>query len=207
MTKRMNVNRFLRQPLLLLILFLGFAQAVRPQSSTPKITVHLDPQKTEIHWTLHDVLHTVHGTFRLKGGLMTFDPGTGVAQGEFLVDVSTGESGDETRDAKMQSEVLESKKYPEAFFHPVKVSGTLKQGENQDVTVGGTFNMHGADHPLTLHLAVQLHGADAVATTHFVIPYVAWGMKDESKLLLRVDKEVEVDVTARGTVEGATGTK
>jgi hypothetical protein len=32
-------------------------------------------------------------------------------------------------------------------------------------------------------------------------------MKDESKLLLRVDKEVEVDVTARGTVEGATGTK
>ena len=178
-----------------------FAQATWAQSPTPKVTVHLDPQKTEIHWTLHDVLHTVEGTFRLKGGLMTINPATGDAQGEFVVEVTTGESGNSTRDGKMQKEVLESGKYPEAFFHPVKVSGDLKQG-SENVTVGGTFNIHGADHPLTLQMAVQLNGTDATATTHFTIPYVAWGMKDESTFLLKVDKEVTVDVIARGTVEG-----
>jgi hypothetical protein len=47
-----------------------------------------------------------------------------------------------------------------------------------------------------------MNGSDAVATTHFIIPYAAWGMKDESRLLLRVDKEVSVDVVARGTVDG-----
>jgi polyisoprenoid-binding protein YceI len=192
-----------RPRLLLLVLLLCLARISQAQAPAPKVTVHLDPQKTEIHWTLHDTLHTVHGTFRLKGGMMSFNPATGAAEGQFLVDVGTGESGDDTRDGKMQSEVLESKKYPEAFFHPVKVSGVLKAGAGtQNVTVDGTFNIHGADHPLTLQLAVQVNGSDAGATTHFVIPYAAWGMKDESRLILKVDKEVSVDVTARGTVGG-----
>jgi polyisoprenoid-binding protein YceI len=198
------MNLFVRWPRLLLpVLLLCLAGISQAQSPAPKVTVHLDPQKTEIHWTLHDTLHTVHGTFRLKGGMMSFNPATGAAEGQFLVDVGTGESGDNTRDGKMQSEVLESKKYPEAFFHPVKVSGVLKASAGtQNVTVDGTFNIHGADHPLTLQLAVQVNGSDASATTHFVIPYVAWGMKDESKLILKVDKEVGVDVTAQGTVGG-----
>lgn len=181
---------------------LCIAQMAGAQSSSPKVTVHLDPQKTEIHWTLHDILHTVQGTFRLKGGVMTFDPVTGAAEGEFLVDVTTGESGNSTRDGKMQKEVLESSKYPQAFFHPVKVSGDLKAVGTQSVTVDGTFNIHGADHPLSLQIALQRNGTDATATTRFSIPYVAWGMKDESTFLLKVDKEVTVDVVAQGTMEG-----
>lgn len=196
----MNVTR-LRFVLPLLVLCL--ACGAQAQSRASKVTVHLDPQKTEIHWTLHDVLHTVHGTFRLKGGVMTFDPSTGAAEGEFLVDVVSGESGDSTRDGKMQNEVLESGKYPQAFFHPVKFTGALKPGAGtQNVTVEGTFNIHGADHPLSLPLAVEIHGQDATATTHFIIPYVAWGMKDESKMMLRVDKEVTVEVAAHGSIEG-----
>ncbi len=134
--------------------------------------------------------------------MITFNPATGAAEGEFLVNVTTGESGNSTRDGKMQKEVLESSKYPQAFFHPVKVSGELKPGSPQNVTVDGTFNIHGADHPLTLPMTVQLTGTNASATTHFTIPYVAWGMKDESTFLLKVDKAVTVDVTAQGTVEG-----
>jgi polyisoprenoid-binding protein YceI len=194
--------RFRQYGFLLFALLLGLVPVAEAQSPATKVTVHLDTEKTEIHWTLHTTLHTVQGSFRLKGGIMTFDPKSGAAQGEFLVDVGSGESGDKTRDEKMQSEVLESRKYPEAFFHPVKVSGVLKPGGTANLTVEGTLNLHGADHPLTLLTAVQMNGSDAVATTHFIIPYAAWGMKDESRLLLRVDKEVSVDVVARGTVDG-----
>ena len=194
--------RFRQYGFLLFALLLGLVPVAEAQSPATKVTVHLDTEKTEIHWTLHTTLHTVQGSFRLKGGIMTFDPKSGAAQGEFLVDVGSGESGDKTRDEKMQSEVLESRKYPEAFFHPVKVSGVLKPGGTANLTVEGTLNLHGADHPLTLQTAVQMNGSDAVATTHFIIPYAAWGMKDESRLLLRVDKEVSVDVMARGTVDG-----
>ena len=193
--------RFRQYGFLLFALLLGLVPVAEAQSPATKVTVHLDTEKTEIHWTLHTTLHTVQGSFRLKGGIMTFDPKSGAAQGEFLVDVGSGESGDKTRDEKMQSEVLESRKYPEAFFHPVKVSGVLKPGGTANLTVEGTLNLHGADHPLTLQTTVQMNGSDAVATTHFIIPYAAWGMKDESRLLLRVDKEVSVDVVAQGTVD------
>jgi polyisoprenoid-binding protein YceI len=196
------VNRIIRQLCGIFLAIVCCAQTSSAQSAAPKITVHLDPQKTEIHWTLHDVLHTVHGTFRLKGGIMTFNPSTGAAEGELLVDVTTGESGNSARDKKMQNEVLESGKYPQAFFHPVKVVGELKRGGTQIVSVDGTLNIHGADHPLTLQMTIQLNKSNATATTHFVIPYVAWGMKDESTFLLKVDKEVSVDVVAQGTVDG-----
>jgi polyisoprenoid-binding protein YceI len=78
----------------------------------------------------------------------------------------------------------------------------VKSGQTQTVTVEGTFTIHGADHPLKLEIKVQVDGPEAVATTHFGVPYVAWGMKDPSTFMLRVGKEVEVDVVAKGHIDG-----
>lgn len=188
-----------RLPLAVLLVFVPFLHA---QSVPQRVTVHLDPARTEIHWTLGGTVHTVHGTFQLKGGMVTFDPATGEAEGEVLVDLATGDSGSHARDSRMQSEVLESAKYPQAIFHPQKVTGTVKAGQKQNVTVDGTFTIHGADHPLSLQMQVDLSGQDAIATTHFEIPYVAWGMKNPSTFVLRVSKQVDVDVVSKGTVEG-----
>ena len=167
------------------------------------VSVHLDPAQTQINWTLVDVLHTVHGTFQLKGGMVTFNPATGEAQGEVLVDAASGQSGSKMRDGKMQHDILQSQKYPQIIFHPAKVVGTLKPGGGpQDVDVVGTFTIHGADHPLTLHVHVVPAGDQLTMTTHFDVPYVAWGMKDPSTLMLRVEKSVPIDVNAHGTVTG-----
>jgi polyisoprenoid-binding protein YceI len=172
------------------------------QSVPQAVIMHVDPARTEIHWTLNGNMHTVHGTFRLKGGLITFDPATGLAQGEIAVDVQTGESGDHSRDSRMHKEILESDKYPQAIFHPEKVTGVVKSGSTQNVTVEGTFTLHGADHPLRLDTKVQVDGHNAIVTTHFTVPYVEWGMKDPSNFIFRVDKTVQVDVTAKGNIEG-----
>jgi polyisoprenoid-binding protein YceI len=171
------------------------------QAQNRSIRVVLDPAQTEIHWRLTG-LHPVHGTFKLKSGEFLFNPKTGTAEGEILVDATTGESGNAARDKRMQDEVLESNRYPAIFYHPTEIKGPFKAGEGtQDLTAEGTFNIHGADHPLELPLKVQISADTATATTRFTVPYVEWGMKNPSRLLLRVSKQVEIEVSAKGTIK------
>jgi YceI-like domain len=102
----------------------------------------------------------------------------------------------------MQDEVLESNRYPAIFYHPTELKGSFKAGEGtQDLTGQGTFNIHGADHPLELPLKVQISGDTVTASTRFAVPYVEWGMKNPSKFLLRVSKQVEIVVTTKGTIK------
>ncbi|HTS50179.1 MAG TPA: YceI family protein [Bryobacteraceae bacterium] len=160
----------------------------------------LDPSKTEINFALHDTLHTVHGSFKLKRGGIHFDPATGKAGGEVVIDLPSGASGNGWRDKRMQKEVLESQKYPEAIFVPDSVQGRLEtEGESQ-LNVHGVFKIHGADHEMTLQLLVDaLGGGRYTATSHFSIPYVEWGMKDPSNFVLKVDKKVEIEIKAAAT--------
>ena len=168
------------------------------------VTVVLDPAQTVIRWTLNGDLHDTHGTFKLKSGQIVFNPDTGVAEGEILVDATTGESGDAARDKHMQQEVLESNRYPAIFFHPSQLKGSFRDtAEPQNLVGQGTFNIHGADHPLELPLRVQVAAGAVTATTQFTVPYVAWGMKNPSKFVLRVAKQVQVDITAKGTIKPA----
>jgi Uncharacterized conserved protein len=177
------------------------AVSASAQSSPSKMMLHLDPATTKIDWTLKSILHTVHGTFQLKSGLIMFDEDTGTADGEVIIETGSAESGNEARDDRMKKDVLESTKYPEAIFHPEKVTGVVHDGQTQTVTVEGTFTIHGADHPLFLQVRTSLSGDKLNATTNFVVPYVAWGMKDPSTLMLRVGKDVQVKVDARATVQ------
>ncbi|MEO8737907.1 MAG: YceI family protein, partial [Edaphobacter sp.] len=118
------------------------------QTAPSKITLHFDPAGTAIRWSLKSVLHTVHGTFQFKGGLVTLDEKTGAAQGEIIVETDSGESGNDARDRRMKKDVLESTKYPEAIFHPEKITGIVRAGQTQTIAVEGMFTIHGADHPL-----------------------------------------------------------
>lgn len=146
-------------------------------------SLDLDPPKTDIQFTLHDVLHTVHGTFQLKKGRIHFDPDTGHASGEIVVDVASGASGNDTRDARLHKEILESQRFPEATFTPDHVERKIAaQGQSQ-IDVHGVFRIHGHDHDLTLHFRVERAGSQVTASTHFV-------MKNPSNFVLKVDKTV-----------------
>jgi polyisoprenoid-binding protein YceI len=171
------------------------------QAQNRGMRVVLDPAQTEIRWRISG-LHPVHGTFKLKSGEFLFNPKTGLAEGEILVDATTGESGNAARDKRMQDEVLESNRYPAIFYHPTEIKGPFKAGEDMQALTGeGTFNIHGADHPLELPLKVQISADTVTATTRFTVPYVEWGMKNPSRFLLRVGKQVEIEVSAKGTIK------
>jgi polyisoprenoid-binding protein YceI len=158
--------------------------------------LELNSAKTEIAFTVSDTLHSVHGTFQLKRGVIRFDPETGRAAGEIVIDVGSGVSGSGTRDKRMQKEILESQKYPEAVFSPDRVDGRLAVQGPSEVDAHGIIRIHGADHELVLHFKVVAEGGQYTASTHFTIPYVQWGMKNPSNFLLKVSDKVEMDVKA-----------
>jgi len=158
----------------------------------------LDPAKTTVQLTLDATLHAVHGSFKAKEGEVRFDPQSGEASGRIVIDATSGETGIDGRDHKMHKDVLESSKYPEISFAPTHIVGTIADGST--VQVEGTFRVHGTDHPLTLSVPLERKGAQLTAKLHFIIPYVDWGLRNPSTFVLRVSKEVSIDVVAVGNV-------
>ena len=167
------------------------------------ITVNLDPAQTKIEWTLGDVLHTVHGSFKMRSGSVTFDPKSGDASGEIIVDATSGESGNHARDKKMHKEILESQRYPEIIFSPKHVMGKLADQGTSNIQVQGVFHVHGADHDLTLSLPVEKSGDAVKASTRFIVPYQDWGMKNPSTFLLKVENKVSISISSAGHITPA----
>jgi hypothetical protein len=56
---------------------------------------------------------------------------------------------------------------------------------------------------MTLSVPVKVSGSALNATLHFAVPYVDWGLKDPSNFVLRVSKEVEIDIFASGRYTAA----
>jgi len=161
--------------------------------------VALDPTKTTVQFTLGDILHTVHGRFQLKQGSIVFDPSTGKASGTVVVDANSGDSGSSKRDKRMKRDILEADKYPDISFSPTEiVEGKVAPQGNSQVQLRGMFRLHGGDHEIVIPVPVAIQGDQLTARMHFVIPYVAWGLKNPSTLFLRVSDKVNIDITATG---------
>lgn len=168
--------------------------------SAQQMSVEFDPAKTQIHWSLAGNVHTTHGTFRFKQGHVFVNPATGVMSGDLVADATSGDSGNGARDKRMNKEILEAEKYPEFRFTPQKLEGPVTPGAHSNVHVIGTFLVHGSTHNLTIPMDLTVANGIVTGSGKFSIPFVDWGMKDPSNFLFKVDKSVEVEVEAVGTV-------
>jgi len=181
------------------------AFALAPPLRAQETVVTLDPAATKIEITLGATLHTVHGAFKLKSGEIHFDLATGKAGGSIVVDATSGNTDNGSRDKKMHAEVLESAKFPEVVFTPSQVEGSLKevlagQGASQ-AEVSGVFHLHGQDHDMTLAIsAAPAAPGQLQATAKFSIPFVKWGLKDPSTFMLHVSNAVDVEIQTTGRI-------
>jgi polyisoprenoid-binding protein YceI len=174
-------------------------QPVAPAGS--EIVLMVDPAQSKVHWTVDSTLHMVHGTFALKRGSVHFDPESGRAGGEIAVYATSGESGNDSRDARMHKEILETAKYPDALFKPIQIEGRVAPTGSSDSNVHGVFSIHGADHELIAPVHTEITGNHWKGTTKFEVPYVKWGIKDPSNFLLKVKPVVNVELELSGKIQ------
>ena len=154
----------------------------------------IDPAQTKVEFTLGSLLHTVHGEFHLKRGTLRFDAQSGTASGELVVDATTGESGNASRDKKMHASILDSAKYPEIVFRPDRVDGKVAPEGKSQVQLHGVFAIHGVEHEILLPVTVDAAAGQYSVAGTFEVPYVKWGMKNPSTLMLRVSDKVEITI-------------
>jgi polyisoprenoid-binding protein YceI len=181
----------------------GLAMALvvhAPSAGAAPQRLTLDPDGTAISFTLGATLHSVEGDLRLAGGEIHFDPETGAAAGELVVDATSARTGIDLRDRNMHRNVLESERYPRIVFRAERLRVVERQAQGGRVELEGVLDMHGKQRPFVLPARLSATGDRVAIETRFRVPYVDWGMRDESTLLLRVDRYVDVTVRAEGRV-------
>jgi polyisoprenoid-binding protein YceI len=186
------------------LLLSASATPPRPQTSgtaVSEIILTVNPAQSTVHWSVDSSLHLVHGTFALKNGTLHFDPETGRAGGEIVVYATSGESGNDSRDARMHKEILETAKYPDVIFRPTQLDGHVAASGSSDTKLHGVFSIHGAEHDLVAPIHAELTGDHWKGTTQFEVPYVQWGIKDPSNFLLKVKHVVHVELELSGEVK------
>jgi polyisoprenoid-binding protein YceI len=167
------------------------------------LTLELDPDRTAVALRLGATLHTVHGSLGPAAGRIAFDPETGQAEGEVVVDLTAASTDNGRRDRKMHERILETALFPRAVFQVerIDIPQALRQGGN-DLQLHGTLTFHGASRPFALPVMADLAGDQVTATSELEVPYVDWGLRDPSFFMLRVAKAVVVQIRAVGRLSG-----
>src|SRR6266566_9922903 len=187
-------------PVTLLVLS-ALPQHAAPQPPAGEIVLGLDPAQSKVHWALGSTVHTVHGSFAFKKGNLHLDPLTGRARGEIIVDATSGNSGNDSRDKKMRKEVLESARYAEVIFRPDRVEGKITPQGTFAVQVHGLLVLHGSENELTVPVQAELAGDHWTGSATFNVPFIDWGLKNPSNFLLKVNHAVDIELELKGNLQ------
>ena len=179
-------------------LFAALSLSVAPFALAQQETFTVNPDASQVVFILGGNGHHVQGTFHVQSGTVDLDPGGHKISGSIIVAAASGNSGEASRDKKMDTEVLDTAHFAEVAFAPASYQGALAPSGDSTIQVSGVFTLHGTPHDITVPMRVHIDGAAITAKGSFTVPYVKWGLKDPSIFILKVAKEVDIDLTLNG---------
>jgi len=118
--------------------------------------------------------------------------------GSVVVLAGSGKTGNDSRDKKMNRDILQVEQHATVSFEPKSYTGAIAPSGDSNLQVTGIFTLCGTPHPITIPILVHLAGESATAKAHFVVPYVQWGLKNPSFLIWKADNDVAIDLTLTG---------
>ena len=161
-------------------------------------TFVVNPDASEVKITLKTTHELVSGTFHVQSGSIEFDRGTPKMLGSVVVLAGSGKTGNDSRDKKMNKDILKVEQYATVSFEPKTYTGAIALSGDSTIQVTGVFTLLGTPHEITIPILVHLEGTTATAKAHFVVPYVQWGLKNPSFLIWKADNDVAIDLFLTG---------
>jgi hypothetical protein len=182
--------------------FATFAVAVllAPVAFAQHQTFAVSPDASEVKITLNTTHEVVNGVFHVQSGSVEFDRSAPKMSGSIVVAAGSGKTGNDSRDKKMNKDILKVNQYATVSFEPNSYSGVIAASGDSIIQVKGIFTLLGTPHEITIPMQVHLDGASATAKAHFVVPYVQWGLKNPSFLIWKADNDVAIDLSLVGTI-------
>lgn len=181
-------------------LFLALPLSIVSVAFARHQTFTVNPDTSQVAFALAATGHHVQGTFHVQSGSIVFDRSTPALSGEIVVAAGSGNSGEPRRDKKMNTDVLDVPHFAEVTFEPKSYQGTIAPSGDSDIQVSGVFTLHGTSHDITVPMQIHIDGTNITAKGHFTVPYVQWGLKDPSIFILKVAKEVGIDLSLAGAL-------
>ncbi len=183
-------------------LFLALPLLLAPLATAQRQTFSVNPDASQVAFSLGGS-HRVQGTFHVQSGSIDFDRAAAKISGFVVVAAGSGNSGEPNRDKKMNADVLDVAHFADVSFVPQSYQGTIAVSGDSTIQVTGAFTLHGTPHDLTVPMQIHIDGANLTAKTRFSVPYVKWGLKDPSFFILKVAKDVDIDLTLVGRLSSS----
>ena len=163
-------------------------------------TFAINPDASEVSMKLNTTHEVVHGTFHVQSGSIEFDRSATTISGNVIVAAGSGKTGNDSRDKKMNKDILKVDQFTTVSFAPKTYKGTIPSSGDSTIQVSGVFTLLGTPHDLTIPMQIHLDGSKGTATAQFVVPYVQWGLKNPSFLIWKAENDVAIDIKLVGQI-------
>ena len=182
--------------------FAVFALAVMlaPAALSQRQTFTVNPDASEIKMTLNTTHEVVNGAFHLQSGSINFDRTASTISGIVIVAAGSGKTGNDSRDKKMNKDILKVNEFATVSFAPKTYNGTIAASGDSSIQVRGVFTLLGTAHDLTIPMQIHIDGSKVTTKGQFVVPYVQWGLKNPSFLIWKAENNVTIDLNLVGQV-------
>ena len=176
----------------------AFVVLLAPVALAQHQTFVVNPDASEVKMTLRTTHEIVNGTFHIQSGSIEFERNNPKMSGSIVVLAGSGKTGNDSRDKKMNKDILQVEQHAIVSFEPKSYTGVIAPSGDSTIQVTGIFTLLGTPHEITIPILVHLDSTGAAAKAHFVVPYVQWGLKNPSFLIWRADNDVAIDLFLSG---------
>jgi len=177
---------------------LALAVLLAPAALAQHQTFVVNPSESDVKMTLNTTHEVVNGSFHIQAGSIEFDRNSPRMLGTIAVLAGSGKTGNDSRDKRMNKEILKVDQYTSVSFAPKTYTGTITPSGDSTLQVSGVFTLLGTPHDLTIPMQVHIDGPKATVRAKFAVPYVQWGLKNPSFLFWKAEDKIAIDLNLAG---------
>src|SRR6202789_75399 len=198
--QQLSVDKALQGDGMKSFVVLALAVILAPAALAQHQTFAVNPDASEVKMKLNTTHEVVNGTFHIQSGSINFDRTASHISGIVIVAAGSGKTGNDSRDRKMNKDILKVDQFATVSFAPKAYNGTIAASGDSTIQVSGVFTLLGTAHDLTIPMQIHLDGSKATAKGQFNVPYVQWGLKNPSFMIWKADNDVAMDLNLVGQV-------